>query len=200
MQRSDPLKGVGSGRAPRLAPGGRRQIGLLNAAICGLAGRVTGGRPPNVFTTLARHRRLFRRWLWFAAALMPGGKLPRAETELVILRVAHLAGCTYEWDHHRHLGRRAGVTDADVDALARAEAGTVGHVERWTARERALLAAVDELHTTRDLTDEAWADLRRHLDEREAIEVLLLAGHYEMLATTLNTLRVQPDRPRRARG
>jgi alkylhydroperoxidase family enzyme len=27
-----------------------------------------------------------RRWLWFAAALMPGGKLPRAETELVILR------------------------------------------------------------------------------------------------------------------
>lgn len=195
-----PPSPAGRATVARVPPGDRADVGWFTWALSRVAGRVSGTTPPNVFLTLGRHRRLFRGWLRFAGRLMPGGRLPRRETELVILRVAHLAGCTYEWDHHRHLGRRAGVTDADVDALARAEAGTVGHVERWTARERALLAAVDELHTTRDLTDEAWADLRRHLDEREAIEVLLLAGHYEMLATTLNTLRVQPDRPRRARG
>ena len=32
--------------------------------------------------------------------------------------------------------------------------------------------------------------------EREAIELLLLVGHYDMLATTLMTLRVEPDRKR----
>ena len=68
-----------------------------------MLGLATGGRPPNIFTTLARHHGLFRRWLWFAGALMPGGKLPRIETELVILRVAHNTGCDYEWGHHERL-------------------------------------------------------------------------------------------------
>jgi alkylhydroperoxidase family enzyme len=47
---------------------------------------------------------LFRRWLWFAGALMPGGRLPRDETELVILRVAHNTDCDYEWGHHERIG------------------------------------------------------------------------------------------------
>ena len=66
------------------------------------------GRPPNLFSTLARHRRLFRAWLRFAGALMPRGSLPRADTELVILRVAHNSRCEYEWRHHERLGPRPG--------------------------------------------------------------------------------------------
>jgi len=75
---------VGAEQTPRIAPGSRRQIGLLNAGIGRLSGLATGGRPPHIFTTLARHRKLFRRWLWFAGALMPRGRLPREDTELVI--------------------------------------------------------------------------------------------------------------------
>ena len=86
--------------ALRIAPGSRRQIGWLNYGITRAMGLANGGHPPNVFTTLARNRRLFRRWLWFAAALMPGGSLPRDDTELVILRMAHNTGCEYEWGHH----------------------------------------------------------------------------------------------------
>ncbi|MBE7194463.1 MAG: carboxymuconolactone decarboxylase family protein, partial [Gordonia polyisoprenivorans] len=33
----------------------------------------------------------------------------------------------------------------------------------------------------------------RHLDERRTIGLLLLVGQYDMLATTLHTLRVQLD-------
>ncbi|MDQ8705269.1 TetR/AcrR family transcriptional regulator [Streptomyces sp. LHD-70] len=69
----------------------------------------------------------------------------------------------------------------------------------WSARERALLAAVDLLHADRDLDDEAWARLRTHLDEPAAVEFLLLVGHYEMLATALITLRLEPD-PERGGG
>ena len=58
--------------------------------------------------TLGRHRPLFRGWLRFAGRLMPGGKLPRRETEMVILRVAHLRQCAYEFEHHARLARRAG--------------------------------------------------------------------------------------------
>ena len=180
--------------APRIAPGGRREVGLLAAGFAQLSGLVTGTTPPNLFLTLGRHRPLFRGWLHFAGRLMPGGTLPRRETELVILRVAQLARCDYELEHHRRLGRRAGVTDADVARLVEGSPAP-----GWSDRERALLHAVEELHAERDLSDATWAELRRHLDERGAVELLLLAGHYEMLATVLNTLRVETDQPRRGR-
>ena len=48
--------------------------------------------------------------------------------------------------------------------------------------------------------DVTWADLRTHLDEREAIELVMLVGHYEMLATAIAALRIQPDERRARRG
>ena len=180
---------------PRITPGDRGDVGTLNWVISSVAGVVGGTTTPNLFLTLARNRRLFRGWLRFAGHMMPGGRIPRRETELVILRVAHLRRCAYEFDHHVHLGRRAGVTAGDVDRVV---AGP--DAPGWTARERAILAAVDSLHRDHDLDDGAWSALRQHLDEPQAIELTLLVGHYEMLATTIGALRIQPDRPRGRRG
>ena len=101
----------------RIAPGTRRELGFPIWGFSRLAGRVTKTAPPAIFTTLGRGRGLFWGWLFFAGQLMPGGKLPRRETELVILRVATLRGCTYEFEHHVRIGRRAGVTAADPDQL-----------------------------------------------------------------------------------
>ena len=175
--------------APRIAPGGRREIGLVNAAIVRVLGAAVGGEPPRVFTTLARHRGLFRRWLWFAGALMPGGTLPRAEAELVILRVACNTSCEYEWVQHERLAQRAGLS---ADEVARVRSGTAA--SGWSPRRTLLLRAADELHAERCIGDELWAALAREYDERELIELCLLIGHYEMLAMTLRSLEVQPDR------
>src|SRR4051795_3076860 len=101
--------------APRIAPGAVREIGPINAVLCAVIGLATPARrPPHVFTTLARHRRLFRGWLRFAGRLMPRGTLPRADTELVILRVSVVCGCDYEWGHHERLGRRAGLSAEQI--------------------------------------------------------------------------------------
>ena len=172
----------------RIAPGGRRDVGTIGWVIAAVSGRVSGTTPPNLFLTLGRHRKLFRGWLRFAGRLMPGGRLPRRETELVILRVAHLRSCAYEFDHHVHLGRRAGVTADDVARLVEGP-----DAAGWSPRERAVLRAVDELQRDRDLSDGTWTDLVALLDDREAIELLLLVGHYEMLATAIAALRIQPD-------
>jgi hypothetical protein len=59
-----------------------------------------------------------------------------------------------------------------------------------------LLTAVDRLHSERNLDDDTWTALRSYLDERSCIELLMLVGHYEMLATFLETLRVPLDTPR----
>ncbi|HEY1285908.1 MAG TPA: carboxymuconolactone decarboxylase family protein [Solirubrobacterales bacterium] len=173
---------------PRIDPGSRDEIGVLNAGIVRLLGLATGGRPPNIFTTLARHRRLFRRWLWFAGALMPGGRLPRRETELVILRVAHNTDCEYEWGHHERLGRRAGLSAEEI-ARVREGAAAPG----WSERRALLLSAADELHETGEIGDPLWERLRGELDEVLLIELCMLVGHYEMLAMTLRSLRVAPD-------
>jgi AhpD family alkylhydroperoxidase len=179
---------------PRIAPGGLRDVGPLAWVVAQVSGRVTGTTPPNVFLVLGRNRRLFRGWLSFASKLMPGGRLPRADSELVIVRVAHLAGCPYELEQHRRLARRAGLSSEQVERILEG-AGAPG----WTDRQAVLLRAVDELHHERDLGDATWSEVRAHLDERTALELVLLVGHYEMLATALTTLRVPADRPRAGR-
>lgn len=165
---------------------------MLTRLLASLSGLVTGTRPPRLFLVLGKHRRLFRGWLRFAGRLMPGGVLPRRETELVILRVAALRDSRYELAQHRRLGMRAGLRVADVERVT-GGADTHGFSER----ERTLLRATDQLHAQRDLDDATWAELRDHVDERGAIELCLLVGHYEMLATTIAALRIPPDEPRR---
>ena len=176
---------------PRIAPGTRKELGLPIWAFGRLAARATRTGPPAIFTTLGRTRGLFWGWLHFAGRLMPGGRLPRRETELVILRVASARGCAYEFEHHVRLGARAGVTPADVE---RVQAGSAA--DGWTDRERLLMRVTEELLATRDLADPTWTELRAAYDERTVIEILLLIGHYDMLATTLMTLRLEPDPPR----
>jgi AhpD family alkylhydroperoxidase len=174
---------------PRLRPGSRAEIGWLNALIVAVLGRAAGtGRPPNLFATLARHRRLFRAWLRFAGALMPRGSLPRADTELVILRVAHNSRCEYEWGHHERLAHAAGLSDEDIRRVSDGPG-----VEGWSRRQALLLAAADELHERRELSSELWSELHGALTDAEAIELLMLIGHYEMLAMTIASLRIAPD-------
>lgn len=174
--------------AQRVAPGTRRQIGLPAWLLVRVLGRAAGTGPPHLFLTLARHRGLFRGWLRFAGRLMPRGRLPRRTTELVILRVAHRRECAYEFDHHVRLGRRAGIGPAEL-AEVTGDGGRPG----LTPAERAALAAADQLLDHRDLDDAAWAALRAHFDEVRCLELCLLVGHYDMLATTIRALRIAPD-------
>lgn len=174
---------------PRIAPGGFRQTGPGIWAFSRIAGLVTGTHAPHIFTTLGRNRGLFWGWLHFAGRLMPGGTLPRRESEMLILRVAHLRDCAYEFEHHRVLGKRAGLTDDQIRAVR----GNLGEGP-WSERQLTLLATADALVTANDLTDAQWARLTAEVSDKTAIEVLMLIGHYNMLATTLMTLRVQPDK------
>jgi AhpD family alkylhydroperoxidase len=174
--------------APRIGPGGVRELGLANWLVCRLLSRGIRVPDAHVFSTLGRQRSLFRAWLVFAGRLMRGGSLARAETELVILRVAHVRSCRYELEHHTRLARRAGL---DRDAIGRVPAGP--GAEGWTDRQRALLRAVDALLTTRDIDDGTWHSLVAHLREAQIVELCLLVGHYDMLATTLAALRVASD-------
>jgi AhpD family alkylhydroperoxidase len=177
---------------PRIEPGDRSAIGWRNWAIANGAGLAARGKPPHIFTTLGRHRRLFRGWIRFAGALMPRGKLPRDETELIILRVAHNSGSEYEWSHHERIGRRAGLSDEEISRVREGP-----EAPGWSERRALLLRAADEMHEERSIGKELWGRLADELDDVRLIELCMLIGHYEMLAMTLNTLEVEPERPSR---
>jgi alkylhydroperoxidase family enzyme len=175
---------------PRIPPGKGRELGLFARASLPVMRRATKGKAVNIFATLGRHRGLFRRWLMFASKLMPRGTLPRADSELVILRVGVLCRARYEWEQHQSFARRAGLTDAEIERVREGPGA-----EGWTDRQRVILEVVEELHRDRFVSDETWARAAEHFSPEELIELCMLTGHYEMLAMTLNSAGVQIERP-----
>ena len=129
----------------RPGPGSRKQLGLVNAAIEAIGARATGRKRLGVFATIGRAKRPFRGWLIYSATMMPFGELSRTDTELIILRVAHGRGADYERDHHRVIGKRAGLTDADIAAVDRRDHG-------FTGRRGAMLEVADQLVAKRTST------------------------------------------------
>ena len=172
---------------PRIAPARPDELRPLARIVAELAGRVSGNGPPNIFTTLGQHPRLFRAWLRYSAHLMPFGKLPRRDTELVILRVAWQCRSAYEWQQHVPIALRVGLTPEDI-------AGVAGSPARdFTERQRTLLAVSDEVLAQRALSDGTWRAIQASLGDREAIELCLLIGHYQGLASTIGALGIQVE-------
>merc|ERR1711960_54481 len=102
---------------PRVAPGSFGDLGPINWVFARGAARVIGVDEARIFSTLGRAKGLFRGWLHFGARLMPFGALSRKDSEMIIIRVAHLRRCDYELDHHRRLGARAGISSDEFDRI-----------------------------------------------------------------------------------
>ena len=150
---------------------------LLGASMLGEA---------NIFTTLVRAPGLYRKWLPFGGKLL-NGKLPARERELAILRTGWNCRAEYEWAQHVRIGRDAGLSDDEIGRVA-----TLGP-SGFVGLDQLVLAASDELHADWCVTDATWEGLAAHLDDQQLIELVMLVGHYHMVAMTLNSLGVQLD-------
>jgi alkylhydroperoxidase family enzyme len=172
---------------PRVLPATPRVMGLRNTVMTWFYARRLGvSGLPNVFTTLARDRRLFRPYMAFAYPLMRGSSLALEDTELLICRTAMNMGSEYEWHHHSQMAQRAGLTEEEVDRIKEG-----WQASGWSAKRADLLRAADELHTDHCLSDETWNRLSARLSHTQIAEICLLVGNYVMVAMFLRTMRVQ---------
>jgi AhpD family alkylhydroperoxidase len=146
------------------------------------------GRPVNLFATLAHRPRLMARVNALGGCLALDCELRARERELVILRAAANAGCSYEIGHHRISGRRAGLTAEETEAAV-----SPGSEHHWSTSDRVLLNVVDELAESADVSDASWEALDGELDQGSRIDLLILAGFYRMIAGFLNGARVELD-------
>lgn len=110
------------------------------------------------------------------------------QRELLILRVAHQRGATYEWAQHVYQAGVAGLTPEEV---ARVRTGP--DAEGWSALERALLRAADDLVADARISDDTYGTLADELDPAQLMDVVFTVGTYEMFAMVLRTFDVELD-------
>jgi AhpD family alkylhydroperoxidase len=189
------MTAAGDGQVGRIPSGRFRELGPVNWVFAKLAARRMRVPEMHLFTTLGQRRLLFWTWSVYGGRLLRG-RLPAIDTELVILRVAHLRACEYELQHHRRMARKQGL-DAEMQAAIFAWPDVDdGSASRLSERQRALLTATDEFIKERTVTDGTWQQLATHLDRRQLIEFCLLASQYDGLAATMSALDIPLDNPR----
>lgn len=147
------------------------------------------GNVPNVFRTIAHHPGLAKRWLVFGTHILSKNTLSPRDREIAILRAGYLAGSEYEWGQHVIIGRDAGLSDAEMEAIKQGPGA-----DGWSDAERAILQTADELHGDVRIGDDTWQLLTAHYSNEQILDLIFTCGQYRMLAGALNSLGVPLDR------
>ena len=142
----------------------------------------------NIFRTLANYPKLAKRWMVFANHVLGKNSVPPREREILILRIGWLCRAEYEWAQHVVIGKREGLTDDEIRRI-----GEGPDAPGWSALDRALLRATDELHGDAFIGDATWAALARHLDTHQLMDLIFTVGQYNLVSMALNSLGVQPE-------
>lgn len=161
------------------------ESGLLFRGVSKLSGMFGRSGIPDIFSVLNVNPSIFWPWLFFASRMMPYGKLAAIDRELIILRMAWLCRCRYEWGQHVELGLKAGLTDEQIINITRGASGFND------LQKKVLIQACDELHINQFIETETWQLLSQNYKEDIIIEITMLAGHYQMLAGFLNSAGVR---------
>jgi AhpD family alkylhydroperoxidase len=148
------------------------------------------GRPKalNALGMLAYHPVLTEAFNTFNGHILFTSSLSPRQRELLVLRVAHVRGCEYEWAQHTVLARDAGLDVADIERVASGP-----DAEGWSGPERALLRAVDELVEGAGLSDVTWATLNETLEMRQLLDLVFTVGAYDTLAMAFRSFGVELD-------
>ena len=136
---------------------------------------------------MVRHPDLTRAYLKFNAYLLIDSTLSARVREAALLRIVHLRDCDYLWSHHVPLAGRAGLTASEIDAIR--------HGEVTDDQDRVVVRAVDELNENSTISDMTWAELGRHFDDRQRMDLVFTAGGYCLLAIAVNTFGIEDHDP-----
>jgi alkylhydroperoxidase family enzyme len=145
-------------------------------------------RALNLLGTFARHPELIRAYHTFNGHVLFGTTLSTRQRELVVLRTASVRQCEYEWKQHVILGGDAGLGPDEISRIADGPGA-----DGWSALDRAILSAVDELVGDARIADETWAVLADELDDQQLMDLVFTVGAYDLLAMAMRSFGVEMD-------
>ncbi|MFO1014594.1 MAG: carboxymuconolactone decarboxylase family protein [Caulobacteraceae bacterium] len=154
-----------------------------------LAPMMANGPVLNIFRTMVNAPKAAKGFLaWGNYVLSRRNELPAREREIVILRIGYLCKAGYEWTQHAPIGRRAGLTAEEVERIKQG-ASAPG----WSAADKALLKASDELHHDQFITNATWTELKKTWTDKQCMDLVFTAGQYTQVSMILNSFGVQLD-------
>jgi alkylhydroperoxidase family enzyme len=134
---------------------------------------------------LIRHAELYKAHMEVAQKYLTDCELDIRDRELAILRIGWLSRAPYEWGSHVKIAKRNGVTTEEIKWVIEGSSAS-----GWNKHERAVIRAMEELHSDSMISDHTWADLQEFCSDKKLIELLILAGQYKTIAYYQNSLRV----------
>lgn len=140
----------------------------------------------NLFRSMGHVPRAMQAYMRYGTALWYAGELSTRERELAILSVSRTVRAPYEWHQHVELGREAGISIEEIDALARGDDSAFPEREQAIMRYAGAVAA----GTVIDPLFEAAVEVT---DIETVVALTMLAGHYLMTARILDALSVPID-------
>ena len=150
----------------------------------------TENRPKalNVLGTMAHHPELAHAYFTLNGHVLMATTLSERQRELLIMRVAAVRKCGYEWAQHLFMARDVGLTDEEI--------GRIGYGPEspfWDDLDAALMGAVDELIMDGTLSAPTWQTLSAALDTRQILDPIFTVGTYDLLARLFNALQMEID-------
>jgi alkylhydroperoxidase family enzyme len=148
----------------------------------------TGQPAANVFVTFVRNPPADRVRGPINQHILNATTLSVRQRETLLMRIGVLCRSEYEWAAHSRLGRRAGMTDADVARIVNGPDTGGGD-----PLELALIRATDDLYRDDTVSGATWSALSRSLDTRQLLDVLIAVGGYRSTSMAINSAGVQLD-------
>lgn len=137
------------------------------------------------FNLMAHEPRLGAALQKLGGILLFRGSLSERAREIAILCVAAHQQSEFERSAHEAIGRTAGLTDAEMAAIAARAPLTLAD-----PIEACVLSASRALLETGDLDDVQYADTVKLLGEAGTIELSTVIGYYSLVALQLRLFRV----------
>lgn len=148
-----------------------------------------GGRLINIYRLMLHSPALANAWFELNQAVRYGTGIDGQSREIAVIRVAILNRVDYVLQAHGPAyALKEGLTSAQVEALADWRGSDL-----FDDKQRALLAYTDAMTRDIDVPAEVFNVLRSFFTERQAVELTLLIGAYNMLTRFLKALEVDAE-------
>lgn len=142
--------------------------------------------PLNVFRMLAWAPASFQPFLDLAMSVLLRSELDARLREIAVLRVAHVTRSNYEWVQHVVVGKRAGLSESEIEKI-----GVEGPVTGLDEEGNLLCRVADEISLEVRLSDEALAAIVERFGTRQASELIVCCSYFNMLSRFLESMRVE---------
>lgn len=145
---------------------------------------------PNSTLTMARWPELMRAFAELNAVVMGERRVSGVLKQMVAAMVSSAAGCTYCQAHTAHVATRRGADEEKIAALWEFETSPL-----FSDAERAALRVAQGAGCVPNgVTDEDMAELRRHFDDEEVVELVAVMANFGFLNRWNDTMSTELER------